>query len=65
MKVEDDQSRDVLHKVSLDAKVLCLQYHEGRVYAGLKNGTLVVFYRDLGHNSIFRVKKIMKETTDL
>ena len=46
--MEEDVRKEAAYKFSLDAKVTCLRYMRNRVYAGLKNGNLIVFSRDEG-----------------
>ena len=34
--------------LKVDAKVCCMKYLEGRMYVGLKTGTLLIYVRDKG-----------------
>ena len=43
-----EQRDKPLQVLGTDAKVLCLKYLDGRMYAGLKNGTLLIYSRGEG-----------------
>jgi len=45
--VEEDRSAKKL-SIKVDAKVSCMKYLDGRMYVGLKTGTLLIYSRDKG-----------------
>ena len=45
--IEEDRSTKKLH-FKVDARVSCMKYLDGRMYIGLKTGTLLIYSRDKG-----------------